>query len=295
MSCTREHYVEVAKKYLGFNEDVSKTASNSYMRILNAYDEGLVNTDVCRRWGTRNLKFTPNDKWHWCAAYVSAMAYLAGCADVVPYEMSVWSLMNMAKTAGIWKGHSFKPSIGDLVIFDWDGGCTETDHVGIVIEVGSNSFKTIEGNTGGHGSGDNYKGTVANRTVNFSNNIVTGFVHPNFATKPATEPVIDTEDDIDKLAREVINGKWGNGEYRKQKLTEAGHNYQVIQARVNAILKGTPVKEDENKPQYHTVVKGDTMWKISKKYGLTLQALIALNPQVKDPNWIYVGDKIRVK
>ena len=285
MSCTREHYIEVAKRYLGYNED-----NGSFMTILKAYDEGLVNTDVIRRWGTRNLKFTPNNKWHWCAAYVSAMAYLAGCADVVPYEMSVWSLMNMAKTAGIWKGHSFKPSVGDLVIFDWDGGCTECDHVGIVIEVGSSSFKTIEGNTGGHGSGDNYKGKVGTRVVNFSNNIVTGFVHPNVDTKPATEPKIDSLDDIDKLAREVISGKWGNGEFRKQKLTEAGHNYHVVQARVNSMLK-----ENEAKPEYHIVVKGDTLWKIAKKYDTTIAYLISLNPQIKDPDLIYVGDKIRVK
>lgn len=45
---------------------------------------------------------------------------------------------------------------------------------------------------------------------------------------------------------------------------------------------------------YYTVVKGDTMWGISRKYGLTLNALIALNPQIKNPNLIYVGQKVRV-
>lgn len=35
-------------------------------------------------------------------------------------------------------------------------------------------------------------------------------------------------------------------------------------------------------PKTHRVVKGDTLWAISRKYGVALNALIALNPQIKD-------------
>jgi hypothetical protein len=42
---------------------------------------------------------------------------------------------------------------------------------------------------------------------------------------------------VDELAREVIAGKWGNGSERKRRLTQAGHDYDAVQARVNAILK----------------------------------------------------------
>ncbi len=41
---------------------------------------------------------------------------------------------------------------------------------------------------------------------------------------------------IDQLAREVINGKWGNGEERKRRLTNAGYDYYAIQKRVNHLL-----------------------------------------------------------
>ena len=41
---------------------------------------------------------------------------------------------------------------------------------------------------------------------------------------------------IDTLAREVINGKWGNGEDRKNRLTRAGYDYNAVQRRVNEIL-----------------------------------------------------------
>lgn len=42
---------------------------------------------------------------------------------------------------------------------------------------------------------------------------------------------------IDELAKEVINGKWGNGADRKKRLTEAGYNYSEVQARVNELCK----------------------------------------------------------
>lgn len=41
---------------------------------------------------------------------------------------------------------------------------------------------------------------------------------------------------IDELAREVINGLWGNGQERKDKLTAAGYSYSDVQSRVNEIL-----------------------------------------------------------
>lgn len=39
------------------------------------------------------------------------------------------------------------------------------------------------------------------------------------------------------IAKEVIQGKWGNGTSRKKKLTEAGYDYAAIQKLVNKMLK----------------------------------------------------------
>ena len=39
------------------------------------------------------------------------------------------------------------------------------------------------------------------------------------------------------IAKEVIDGKWGVGEDRKKRLTEAGYNYKEIQRLVNELLK----------------------------------------------------------
>lgn len=35
------------------------------------------------------------------------------------------------------------------------------------------------------------------------------------------------------IATEVLEGRWGDGEVRKSKLTQAGFNYDVVQREVN--------------------------------------------------------------
>ena len=47
--------------------------------------------------------------------------------------------------------------------------------------------------------------------------------------------------------------------------------------------------------EWHTVVKGDTLWGLSKRYGVALSRIIALNPQISNPNLIYPGQKVRIK
>ena len=41
---------------------------------------------------------------------------------------------------------------------------------------------------------------------------------------------------VDQVAKEVIEGKWGNGADRKKRLTEAGYNYSEVQKKVNKLL-----------------------------------------------------------
>ena len=41
-----------------------------------------------------------------------------------------------------------------------------------------------------------------------------------------------------EIAKEVVAGKWGNGNARKTALTKAGYDYKTIQTLVNKLLKG---------------------------------------------------------
>ena len=85
---------------------------------------------------------------------------------------------------------------------------------------------------------------------------------PTPAPTPAPAPAKKTNEQI---ADEVIAGKWGNGADRKKRLTEAGYNYDAIQAIVDQ-------KMGAKKPTVinYAVRKGDTLSAIAYRYGTTV-------------------------
>lgn len=105
-------------------------------------------------------------------------------------------------------------------------------------------------------------------------------------TKPS-EPKKKT---VEQLAYEVIEGKWGNGIVRKNRLKKAGYDYDKVQDKVNEILLA--------KPKYKTITykvkKGDTLISIANKYGTTYKAIADLNG-IENPNLIFVGQKLKIK
>ena len=90
---------------------------------------------------------------------------------------------------------------------------------------------------------------------------------------------------IEELAKETINGKYGDGEARKQAL---GSLYNEVQAKVNEMLG-----YNKNKSITYTVKKGDTLSAIAKKYGTTYQAIASKNG-IANPNKIYVGQVLKI-
>ena len=47
--------------------------------------------------------------------------------------------------------------------------------------------------------------------------------------------------------------------------------------------------------EWYTVVRGDTLWGLSQRYGVALSRLIDLNPDIRNPNLIYVGQRVRIR
>ena len=92
--------------------------------------------------------------------------------------------------------------------------------------------------------------------------------------------------DIEQLARDVITGKYGNGNERKNKL---GNLYEEVQKRVNEILKNNVSQET-----IYIVKKGDTLSGIAQKYKTSYQK-IASDNNIKNPNLIFPGQKLVIK
>lgn len=95
----------------------------------------------------------------------------------------------------------------------------------------------------------------------------------------------------DEIANEVINGLWGNGDDRRNRLTNAGYNYKEVQAIVNQKLG---VSKPQTNNITYIVKAGDTLSKIASRYGTTYQK-IARDNGIANPNLIYVGQKLIIK
>ena len=100
------------------------------------------------------------------------------------------------------------------------------------------------------------------------------------------ENSVDNSKTIEELSKEVIAGKYGNGEERKQKL---GNLYNEVQKRVNEIL-GNNVSQETT----YIVKSGDTLSAIAKKYNTTYQK-IAKDNNISNPNLIYPNQKLVIK
>lgn len=224
-----------AEKWLGLNED-----DNSYLEILNVYNSYSPLP--------RGYAIKPGDAW--CAAFASAVFISCGYDAIFPIECSCSQMINKAKDMGIWvEDDSYVPYLGDAVLYDWqDNGVGDNtgnpDHVGIIDYVNKQAgyMVVIEGN---------YDDCVKKRTINLDGKYIRGFVVPKFTNGGViVEPI--SEKDIKTIAHEVIAGKWGNGEIRKQRLTEAGYNYDDVRKLVNEILneKKYPGEFTNVEPQY---------------------------------------------
>lgn len=78
----------------------------------------------------------------------------------------------------------------------------------------------------------------------------------NTAPKPTPTPSTPAKKSVDEIAKEVINGKWGNGSDRKNKLEKAGYNYNEVQARVNELC-GAPSNKKSVDTIAREVIRGD--------------------------------------
>lgn len=221
----RQKPVDYLAQYVGIKE-----GSAEHKAILAVFN----NSGLCTRY-----KMTVNDAW--CATGASAAFIATGLSDIFPcVECSCGSMVELAKKAGIWvENDGYIPKTSDAVLYDWDdsgsGDCTGwPDHVGLVASVSGNTIRVIEANK---------SNSVGYRNLTVNGRYVRGFITPKFSTKATSSGSGATgtsgKKSISEIAKEVIAGKWGNGDARKSAIKAAGYDYDAVQAEVNKQMKGS--------------------------------------------------------
>lgn len=199
---------KIAEKYLGANRQVKYSLMDYYN--LNCYQYVSPN---------RRYRIQRNDEW--CAMFTSVIAHKAGISsEQFPYEVSVFYQYKWARDKGLFYTTPTMVTPNDLIIYDWRANGT-FDHVGIVIERKGGYIKVIEGNRGD---------TVAYRTISENSKSIKGYIKIYAKSK---DEVAKDNAIIDRLAKEVIAGKHGNG---LERIKSLGDHHLDVQRRVNELL-----------------------------------------------------------
>lgn len=229
----RQKVVSTAEAWLGTRE-----LSDRHYEMLEIYN---AQNPLPR--GTR-MRAT----WPWCAMFVSVVSLQCGLRGIMPTECGCPGMVRLYQELGRWvENDAYVPSLGDVIFYDWqDSGVGDNagqpNHVGIVASCDGQTMTIIEGNC------DN---AVKTRALAVNARFIRGYGVPDYASKadgadpqPAPEPTpkpepekpAETDPFITKTAREVIAGKWGNGQARKDAL--AAWFTKAVQDEVNRILGG---------------------------------------------------------
>ncbi len=75
---------------------------------------------------------------------------------------------------------------------------------------------------------------------------------------------------------------------------ECFEGYELSAKAMLSAAAGATETETVAQKTTYTLKSGDTLWGLARANGLTLSQLLALNPQIKNPNIYYVGDVIRL-
>ena len=306
----RSKVVEIAKGWLGCKE-----SDGSHKKIIDTYN-------ACKPLSRDNICKPCLDTYSGCKSSTPRICILYSITsrewltDIIPRECSCNQFIQLAKNMGIWvENDAYTPSAGDMILYDWDdngvGDNTgSADHIGIVVSVSGGVIKVIEGNK---------SNAVGYRDLAVNGKYIRGFVTPKYSSKATKEeaPKPSGNGGGSYNIGDIVNFT-GCLHYTSSTASGVAYGCKAGQAKVTnkaegavhpyhlqAISgKGSTVygwvnagdisgKTGGGSAKTYTVVKGDTLSKIAKKYGTTVDTLVKLNG-IKNKNLINIGQVIKL-
>lgn len=227
MAYTASKVLQIAAGEIGYKEKKSnsqldnKTAnagSSNYTKYARDFDQKFPN------WynGKKQTAAWCDMFVDWC--FLTAFGYRKALELLCQPEHSTGAGCTFSAAFYINKGQFYKsPKPGDQIFFG--SSVKNCNHTGLVEKADGSYVYTIEGNADNQVKRCSYKLTDSK---------IVGYGRPKYdAEQVKPEP----KKSVDELAREVIDGKWGVGQDRKDRLTAAGYDYVTVQKRVNEIIK----------------------------------------------------------
>lgn len=166
--------------------------------------------------------------------------YGAQCVDLINYfykkywDFRAWGnaidFANNSMPSGFtrYSAGRVAPQAGDILVWRLSNS-DHFGHIGICVEVNGGMVTSVEQNV--DGNNDYLKVGGPARLKARNTNRLVSIIRPKFDPE-ATKS-------LDEVAREVINGAWGNGSDRVSRLKSAGYDPEAVQNRVNAMLSGS--------------------------------------------------------
>ena len=212
MAKTAESVLDVMRGWLGFSETNGK-----FREIIDLYNSVK---PLPRGYAVQYLD-------EWCDTCVSAAGIKAGCSELIGRECGVEEHVKIFRKMGIWiEDGTITPEPGYVIVYNWDKAAQPndgySDHIGFVEKVSGGKVTAIEGNRGEK---------VDRRVIPLGWGYIRGYAAPRYekavngtSGNPGTGKKI-----VETVAKEVLAGKWGNGEDRKKRLQAAGYDYGAVQ------------------------------------------------------------------
>lgn len=311
MSCTATQMVNQMDSWVGKSE-----SNGGFKSIIDLYNS---HKPLARGY---RVKYTDE----WCDTGLSAAAIACNATDIIGTECGVEEHVKIFEKKGIWiEDGTITPKTGDIIVYNWDDSTQPnngySDHIGIVKTVVGSVITVIECNR---------NAAVGYRNITVGHGNIRGYARPKYKASSSGGNTgnagssggstsggdLNTKPKwVGRVTADVLNVRtWAGTEYPNIKSwPKLGKGNLVDVCDTVTAKDGTPwyyiridgriygfvssaylTNNGAGAAEYHTVVKGETLTKIAKMYGTTVQNLVNLNG-IKNPNVIDVGQKLRVK